>query len=421
MPPFRIITYALATLALVGFGESLSAQSPEPSKAVKDAEKLAKELQYNDAVRLLELAMIDGDTSETLIFDLASYYKKTGNLRMATALCKPLVDKDRPRPWHLLEVATMLVDQGRFTEAEPYLLRFEELKPQDERAARLREYALSRRQINSRYPHARLDTFIHNTRADDGFAFMFGQTIYWSSDREGSRKTSGWTGRPMVGLYTSQEAPEHGFGPVTRVDAKFNRGNTNTASPWLSSSGDTLFFTANAETFNRRGEHNMQLYFAVRKDGGDWKNAQRIEAQFDQPNCLHPTLSADGKWLYFAADASESRGGLDLYRMSVNADGSFGRPQNLGATVNSERHDAFPMAAKNGKLYFASQGHISLGGFDVFETEERPDGSWTEPVNLGEPINSEFDETGWFFIRNGEAILVSNRVGDDDDIYHVKW
>ena len=414
----------LLTCALVaGFGESLVAQTAEPSKPVREAAELAEGRRYAEAVRLLELAMIEGDTSEALIVDLSGYYKKVGNLRMATALCKPLVDRERPRPWHLLEVATMLVDQGRFTEAEPYLRRFDELKPDDDRAERLRAYARSRHFIAARYPGARLDTFIHNTGADDGFPVERDGTLYWSSDREGSRRTSGWTGRPMVGLYTATRDPEAGtFGPPARLDARFNRGTVNTASPWPSASGDTLYFSANAETANRLGELNMQLYFAIRHDGAsEWRAPERVATQFEQPNCLHPSLSPDGRWLYFAADGADSRGGLDLYRVAVQPDGTFGRPQNLGADVNSERHDAFPVVTDDGRLVFASQGHIGLGGFDLFETRERPDGTWTPPVNLGEPINGEADETGWFERGARRAYLVSDRVGGDDDIYEVAW
>lgn len=414
--PIRILALVISIWLLAGFGVSLHAQS----KVLKDAEVLANDHQYAEAVRLLELAMIEGDTSEVLMLTLADYYKKTGNLRMATALCKPLVDKDRPRPWHLLEVATMLVDQGRITDAEPYLQRFEELKPEDDRAERLRERARKRRGLNSLYPGARLDTFLHNTLADDGFPFRRDSQLYWSSDREGSKRLSGWTGRAMIGLYEATYEPEHGFGAPKRVEGKFNKGVTNTASPWVSPSGDTLLFTANGEQQNRKGDLNMQLFFATRRGDG-WKNAERIPTQQDQANCLHPTLSADGKWLYYAADAANSQGGLDLYRMAVKSDGTWGSPDNLGSTVNTERHDGFPVAAKDGKLYFASKGHIGLGGFDIFVTQELGNGQWSEPINLGEPVNSEFDETSWFLVNRNFAYLTSNRVGEDDDIYEVQW
>ena len=415
---------ALVVLACF-FGVSLpaSAQTPERTKAVRQAGKLADDRQYVEAIRVLELAMLEGDTSEALVVDLSGYYKKTGDLRMATSLCLPLVNKERPRPWHLLEVSRMLVDQGRLREAEPYLRRFEELKPLDRRAAALREYALSRKRITGRYPHARLDTFVHNTPADDGFPTMAGDVVYWSSDRQSEKsKRSGWTGRAMVSLYRAEvDTEDGGFGEADRVDARFNRGLDNTACPALSPDGQRLYFSSNAKTPNRLGDLNMQLYYAERKDNGGWGAPERVAGQFEEANCMHPAIGPDGDYLYFAADASESRGGLDVYRVAILPGGGFGRPENLGPEVNTERHDAFPSVGPDGELYFASQGHVSLGGFDVFAVRPAGRGKWTAAENLGEPVNSEGDETGWVPVREGRAWLVSDREGGDDDVYEVRY
>ena len=410
---------------LCGFGASplLAQGGDKDSKPVRQAAKLAEDRQYVEAIRVLELAMLEGDTSEALVVDLSAYYKKTGDLRMATSLCLPLVNRERPRPWHLLEVSRMLVDQGRYREAEPYLRRFEEMKPEDHRAAALRTYALSRKRITGRWPHARLDTFVHNTPADDGFPVTVGEAVYWSSDRQCERsKLSGWTGRALVGLYRAEADSETGgWGGAERLDARFNRGDANVACPALSADGLRIYFSANAKTPNRHGDLNMQLYYAERKPNGTWTNPELVLGQFEQANCLHPALSPAGDFLYFAADASESRGGLDVYRMRILPGGGFGRPENLGPNVNTERHDGFPNVGPDGQLFFASQGHVGLGGFDVFEVRDLGRGAWSEAVNLGEPVNSEFDETGWVPLEQGRAWLVSNRTGGDDDVYSVRY
>ena len=413
----------LCAVLWLGVGPALAQHTDRDSKPVRQAARLAEERQYVEAIRVLELAMLEGDTSEALILDLAEYYKKTGDLRMATSLCLPLVRKDRPRPWHLLEVSRMLVDQGRYRDAEPYLRRFEELKPEDRRAGALREYALSRKRITGRWPHAQLDTFVHNTPADDNFPVVVDSVVYWSSDRQSERsKQSGWTGRAMVGLYRAEVDPERGdWGAVERLDARFNRGDANVACPAVSPDGRRIYFSANAATVNRHGDRNMQLFYADRKGNGAWGGPVPVPGQFEEANCIHPALSPAGDFLYFAADASESRGGLDLYRMRVLPDGGFGRPENLGAEVNTERHDAFPAIGPHGQLYFASQGHLGLGGFDVFESQRRGRQGWTTPVNLGEPINSEADDTGWIPLRQGRAWLVSNRARGDDDVYRVRY
>lgn len=391
------------------------------TKAVKDAEKLAEEMQYAEAVRVLELAMIEGDTSEQLLLNLADYYKKTGNLRMATALCKPLVDKDRPRPWHLLEVSEMLIDQGRISDAEPYLRKFEEMKPKDGRAAALRNKAKKRFAIQSAYPAARLDTFLHNTTSDDNFPFLANDILYWSSDRKGGKKTSGWTGRAMFGLYKSPLNKETKYGQQQRISSKFNDGRLNVSSPCFSSDGQTLYYSANVSRPNRRGELNMQLYMAQKNEKGLFEKPIRIKGQPKESSCYHPSISKDGRYLYFASDAPDSKGGIDLYRMEKQADGEWGKAENLGSNVNTKKHDGFPIAADNGLLYFASKGHVGLGGFDIFVTKEIEPGVWQTPSNLGKPINSDFDDTSWIIIRSNFGYLVSNRSGGDDDIYEVKF
>ena len=441
MPGLRHIAAATALVLGCGWGfggSPLAAQwTGESTGAVDEAAKFATRLEYAEAVRILELALIEGDTSEQLRIDLSRYYRKVGDLRKATALAKPLVDKPRPRPWHLLEVSGMLVDQGRFTEAEKYLRRFEELKPEDTRAERLRERGRRHTRIRPLYAHARLDTFLHNTPADDNFPSLRRDAsgrpdaFMWSSDRPYRKSESGWTGRAMVGLYGVPLGgdPAAEPAPPQRIPGRFNRGTVNVASSWTTATGDTLFYTANAPELNKHHELNMQLYFVTRRRGdesgdidlGEWRAATRVPTQPADPSCLHPTVSADGRYIYYAADALLSRGGLDLYRIAIGRDGTWGQPEHLGPTVNTDRHDAFPVAADDGALYFASQGHANLGGFDIFVTRERPDGSWTEPRNLGEPINGEHDETGWLPVRLGSAYLVSDRVGGDDDIYLVEW
>ena len=389
---------------------------------MREAERLAERRRYAEAVRTLELAMIAGDSSETLLRDLAGYYRKVGDLRRATGLLKPLADRARPRPWHLLEVAGMLVDQGKFTEAEGYLARFEELKPKDPRADRLRRRAAERLSIVHLYPGARLDTFAHNTAADDNFPHLTPDgSLLWASDRAGDgKRLSGWTGRAMVALYCAVPDETGGWQAPQRLPLRRNAGRVNVASPWMH--GDTLYFSANGEAVDRAGDLPMQLYASARdgEDGG-FAPGVRIGSQSAGALNLHPAVSPDGQWLYFASTAPSGFGGLDLYVCRRRADGGWGRPDNLGSAVNTERHDGFPVAAADGRLYFASQGHVGLGGFDLYVTERGPDGVWSAPRNLGEPVNGPGDETCWLPVAPRRAYLVSDRVGGDDDIYEVRW
>jgi len=120
-------------------------------------------------------------------------------------------------------------------------------------------------------------------------------------------------------------------------------------------------------------------------------------------------LSADGNTLYFASDRRGGRGGLDIYVAKKNAGGLWGQPESLGTTINTEYDDNFPTLSADGKyLYFASKGHSGVGGYDIFQSffnEET--GSWTPPLNLGFPINTPVDNTTISFTQDGKTAYMS--------------
>lgn len=138
----------------------------------------------------------------------------------------------------------------------------------------------------------------------------------------------------------------------------------------------------------------------------------------------HPSLTKDGKTLYFASDKPGGYGGVDLYVSNREIGGTWGTPVNLGPKINTSGDDMFPYIADDGTLYFASNGHTGLGGLDVYSTTSIKTGNklttWTEPENLGYPINTNSDDFGYIINKdNKNGYFVSNRAGGkgDDDIY----
>lgn len=137
----------------------------------------------------------------------------------------------------------------------------------------------------------------------------------------------------------------------------------------------------------------------------------------DEYSVLHPSLSNDGEMLFFASDMPGGFGGFDLY-VSYLEDGRWSPPENLGPTINTEGNEVFPFHHESGTLYFASNGLVGLGGLDIYKTKENY-GAWTDPINLGYPINTPDDDFG--FIVNSDqthGYFTSNRKGKGgDDIY----
>ena len=133
----------------------------------------------------------------------------------------------------------------------------------------------------------------------------------------------------------------------------------------------------------------------------------------------HATLTVDAQTLYFASDKPGGYGGVDIYKSVRDMGGNWTAPVNLGPTINTSGDDMFPFIADDGILYFASDGRVGLGGLDVYLSSPTADG-WSNPVNLGFPINTNSDDFGFIIDKDDKSgYFVSNRAGGhgDDDIY----
>ncbi len=187
---------------------------------------------------------------------------------------------------------------------------------------------------------------------------------------------------------------------------------------------------------------NKHLFFAMmRYEGGAQPNcdiyvSDRIEDEWKPyrkvPNINHPvywdsqpSISADGNTLYFSSDRPGGYGGTDIYVSYRNPKtGEWSVPQNLGPKINTPGHERTPFIHSDSEtLYFSSDGHFGFGGFDIFYTRKNEKGEWTEPENLGSPINTEQDELGFFvssdakngyFCAYAEGPLATKGVGKYD-------
>jgi outer membrane protein OmpA-like peptidoglycan-associated protein len=138
----------------------------------------------------------------------------------------------------------------------------------------------------------------------------------------------------------------------------------------------------------------------------------------------HAALTADGQTLYFSSDKPGGYGGVDLYKSVRDQSGNWSAPVNLGPTVNTSGDEMFPFVANDGTLYFSSNGHLGLGGLDVFSSAPVKDG-WSKPENLGYPINTNWDDFNYIIDKdNKTGYFASNRdknadpaAHGDDDIY----
>jgi len=148
---------------------------------------------------------------------------------------------------------------------------------------------------------------------------------------------------------------------------------------------------------------NCDLY-EVRRKGGFWEDFRPLE-EVNTPDYWEsqPSITADGHALFFVSDRPGGVGGYDIYVTYRKPDGTWGKPQNLGRNINTPANEKSPFIHSDSQtLYFSSQGWPGLGGYDIFYSRLQQDGSWTKPKNIGYPINTTGDDAGFFVSFDGK-------------------
>ena len=209
-----------------------------------------------------------------------------------------------------------------------------------------------------------------------------------------------------------------GWSQATSIGSAINTEQYVEGAQNISPSGKYLFFTSSDRP---DGLGRADIYMA-RKVGDQWERANNIGAPINTPGYeTQPCISADGKDLYYAGIRADGYGGTDIWVSHLNPDGTWGKPQNLGANINTAYDEMRPFIHPDGQtLYFSSRGHEGMGNFDIFMSRKQPDGTWGKAVNLGYPINTPGDELGIFITADGATAYYASEQKDTKgqmDIY----
>lgn len=181
----------------------------------------------------------------------------------------------------------------------------------------------------------------------------------------------------------------------------------NDSSPSISANGKAMVFTRSSSS------GNFGLYFSWQQDGR-WTEPQPLPAPVNTSAWeSQPSLSADGRELYFVSDRPGGQGRLDLWVSRQQPDGNWGKPENLGPAINTPLNEQAPFIHPDGQtLYFMSKGHPGMGQYDLFLSRRQADGSWGPPQNLGYPINTPDNEGALIVSLDGKtAYFDTDRLG----------
>jgi outer membrane protein OmpA-like peptidoglycan-associated protein/tetratricopeptide (TPR) repeat protein len=270
------------------------------------------------------------------------------------------------------------------------------------------------------------DAGINTHYSDYGSSFYNNKLVFTSSRDTGSlgQRKHSWTDQYFTNLYESNLT---GDSLTPEKAAKFSRkvkSRFHEASAIFSKDGKTMYFTRNNYLDGKKGKDENKVtlikIYKARFENNDWTAISELPFNSNNYRTGHPSLSPDEKTLYFVSDMPGGFGESDIYKVSVNSDGSYGNPINLGNIINTPGKETFPFVTDEDEIYFASDTHAGLGGLDIFVSKINPDGTFDEVQNVGADVNSSKDDFAYLInTQKRIGFFSSNRNGGKgyDDIY----
>ncbi|NAS10990.1 OmpA family protein [Flavobacteriaceae bacterium R33] len=414
-----------------------SSGKPLNDKLLEKADQYFAKMWYAEAAELYELFLSQNENEphfEVIQKAGDSHYFNT-NMERAYYWYDILYSrhKEEMSADNLFKYAHSLKGTGKYSRAKR-LMRLYNRQMAKEEAAALNRYSRAKNEkvldnILGTEENFSIKNIAVNSEYSD-FAPMFysENKVVFASAMDSSffsTRRYKWNNQPYLDLYVAkinQESDE------VRNAVKFSKKiNTkyHEASVAFSPDNETMYFTRNNYgkklKRDKNGINHLKIYMSTKRDG-EWTEAREVSFNSDSYSTGHPALSPDGKQLYFVSDMPGSIGETDIFVVDILDDGQFSEPRNLGPEVNTERREMFPFISDR-KLYFSSDGHVGIGGLDIYEATLDEENGFGGVRNIGKPVNSKVDD--FSYIINEETqkgFFASNRRGGkgDDDIYSFK-
>ncbi len=379
------------------------------------ADQLFESYQYVDAIK--EYLKLTENNNEAIYV-----YEQLGNCYFI------IFDNEKALLWYSKAIegkasaetyyryAQTLKSFGKYEEANKQMNVFSKLVPTDERA--------KKHQLNTTYIPSLLnattfftvsETNISVKDESDFGAFLTNDNeLYFVSTRNTSNKKDRWNDQHYLDIFKTIRKSDGTFEEVNLVkelNTPFHDGPVT-----LSQDGNTIFFARDGlsegkyEVSKNKTKIGQQgLYKAVKIDG-KWEQIEPLPFNSINYSVTCPSLSKDGKTLYFSSNMPGGLGGSDIWKVAIEANG-YGKPENLGDKINTSDRENFPFISDDNVLYFASSGRQGYGAYDIFKINL----STTEAaINLGKPVNSEKDDFSFSFNKlHDVGYFSSNRSGLD--------
>ncbi len=413
---YTFLAAALLILSISGFSQ----------KALQKADAAFEQHQYFTAINLYKQVYADAPNDKKPLILYRSGYasQEINDYKGAEAYYNKAIASNYDDPIVYFKLAEVLKCQKRYDDA---IVEYKNYKSKGGNAKKadlgVKSCELSQQWTDNPLRYKIENMSMINSKERDyspAFSDKKYQTVIFTSNRPGSLGEQDiTTGNYKSDIYETKVDKNGKWStPVLLPPAVCTEVNEGQA--WVSKKGDMIFFTRCPEEKNKVNKCGVYM---AKKQGSTWGPASLLPFNIDSIHFAHPCLSSDAKRLYFVSRKSGGYGGIDIWYCSFDIKtNSWGGPVNAGPTVNTEGDEMFPTVSNDGKyLYFSSNYHPGMGGLDIFMAEAGADGKFTKPVeNLKAPINSSYDDFGIIYEgKKNKGYFTSNREGGKggDDIW----
>jgi peptidoglycan-associated lipoprotein len=374
--------------------------------------------QYFNAIELKKK-----EDKAYIIFKIAECYRLTGDSKQAEAWYVKAIKANYTEPKAKLYLADAKKAQEKYNEALVEYQNYQTEAPSDprgENGVKSCELATKWKDNPTRY---KVENMALINSKDPDFAPSYADKkytkLYFTSMRAGvtGGAFDGSLGEYYSDIFETQQDKNGRWSTAVPVLPPVNT-NDNEGLSTVTKKGDLMIFT---RCLSDKGTTSLNQLYSCTKKGTTWSEPEKLNICNDTNKFASPALSGGGTILIFSSDMPGGQGENDLWMSNYNKkEKKWDAPVNLGPNINTAGNDLFPFIHEDGTLYFSSDGHLGMGGLDIFKAEKKGKGEWTNVTNLKYPLNSAGDDFGIIFEGAKErGYLSSNREGTKgaDDIW----
>src|ERR1043165_2194092 len=422
----------------LALGMLVAARAEKP--IVKVGDWYYRQFDYRKAIMFYEKALKTDEKNVYVLQKIADSYRLINDWPKAETYYASLAQMDNANSVNKLYYAEALRANQKYPEAKVYYKQYMDVAPTDV-SVKERLQGLDKIEELSKdrgFYEVKNVEAINSKYSDFGVSLYKDTGIFFCSNRMpdvGVVHKDLWTQGNFLQIYEAYKSDTTSGGTLGSAQLMKGRTLNKKFHEGTSSYNDKM-----QELYIDRSNYNGKRAFTAADktvklkiyrivwlpDAKRWGDELIEAVPFNDKeySVCHPTLTKDGKTLYFASDKPGGYGGVDIYMTTREIGGQWGTPINLGPKVNTSGDEMFPFIAEDGTLYFASNGHTGLGGVDIFSATLIQTGkkitNRTGPQTLGYPVNTNMDDFNYVITKdNKSGYFTSNREGGqgDDDIY----